>query len=592
MFFSVVVGLMSLQYVASYRTFQAYIPNGAAVPNPCKEGQIWEGVGHILNEGTGTKNRFGLDFLDAGKEWTYDLCIKDSDLDGMTNGQELGDPKCTWKRNSGPPERTTGLTNPAICDPWDSPKCMKTPLVGSRYENQGQWLAEMCKSDKFVCPAMNETEVKTMELRMPPGSRIPPKETTYQCMVYDIYAQGVPRDQDFHMVAVTPIIDNRNVLHHAVLFGCTDDTLPTNGSYECGMLAGPTCSEFLNVWTVGLAGECYNPLAGILLGKTGHRIVALQLHWNNPDKRSDYTDTSGMTIYYTPKLRTYNAGVMMVGSALFHLPPKRAEILIQGTCSSACTNVNMNGTILVTSAWNHMHYAGNKMNIQLVRKDNSVTYLTNERVYSYDSPQVQLYPGGVEVSRGDAIVSNCGYQTMNRNKTTFWGEATSEEMCFGFLTYYPRRNMKESNCIDFIGVSYCDQASMGGCTKISSFLRRIQTTDVYRDVSSNCRQFYPCLDECVDTIVSYMKTEKCMQGSVWKYIQNEMMNGTSTDKEFLSYLYSCKTEVDLALNLTTPRPGGTVWVPGASDSDVAVTTRSGPLTILFAVLAVLARMTH
>lgn len=63
-----------------------------------------------------------------------------------------------------------------------------------------------------------------MELRLPEGSRVPPKETTYQCMVYDIYAQGVPRDQDFHMVAVTPIINNTNVLHHAVLFGCTGES--------------------------------------------------------------------------------------------------------------------------------------------------------------------------------------------------------------------------------------------------------------------------------------------------------------------------------------------------------------------------------
>ena len=28
--------------------------------------------------------------------WDYCLCTHDSDGDGMTNGEELGDPNCVW----------------------------------------------------------------------------------------------------------------------------------------------------------------------------------------------------------------------------------------------------------------------------------------------------------------------------------------------------------------------------------------------------------------------------------------------------------------------------------------------------------------
>ena len=31
------------------------------------------------------------------QKWTKELCREDSDGDGRTNGQELGDPDCTWK---------------------------------------------------------------------------------------------------------------------------------------------------------------------------------------------------------------------------------------------------------------------------------------------------------------------------------------------------------------------------------------------------------------------------------------------------------------------------------------------------------------
>ena len=45
------------------------------------------------------------------QRWTRELCQKDSDGDGRTNGEELGDPSCTWVPGS-TPEITTGITHP------------------------------------------------------------------------------------------------------------------------------------------------------------------------------------------------------------------------------------------------------------------------------------------------------------------------------------------------------------------------------------------------------------------------------------------------------------------------------------------------
>ena len=39
------------------------------------------------------------------------LCEKDSDLDGKTNGEELGDPECVFVEG-GTPERNTSLSHP------------------------------------------------------------------------------------------------------------------------------------------------------------------------------------------------------------------------------------------------------------------------------------------------------------------------------------------------------------------------------------------------------------------------------------------------------------------------------------------------
>ena len=46
-------------------------------------------------------------------QWNAALCRKDSDGDGLTNGQELGDPDCVWTKGQAP-QRTTSITHPGM----------------------------------------------------------------------------------------------------------------------------------------------------------------------------------------------------------------------------------------------------------------------------------------------------------------------------------------------------------------------------------------------------------------------------------------------------------------------------------------------
>eukprot|EP00536_Pseudo-nitzschia_multiseries_P014006 jgi/Psemu1/310494/fgenesh1_kg.644_\ len=41
-------------------------------------------------------NPFGEEYRAGGFAWTKELCESDSDGDGYTNGEELGDPCCEW----------------------------------------------------------------------------------------------------------------------------------------------------------------------------------------------------------------------------------------------------------------------------------------------------------------------------------------------------------------------------------------------------------------------------------------------------------------------------------------------------------------
>ncbi|KAF1327920.1 hypothetical protein FI667_g7263, partial [Globisporangium splendens] len=77
-----------LQSAAARPEFVEMIPNGANTGV--------EALGHTNRIGGGSLTAFGEDFAAAGHKWTKALCEKDSDGDGQTNGQELGDPCCAW----------------------------------------------------------------------------------------------------------------------------------------------------------------------------------------------------------------------------------------------------------------------------------------------------------------------------------------------------------------------------------------------------------------------------------------------------------------------------------------------------------------
>ncbi|XP_050409615.1 temptin [Patella vulgata] len=123
MFTCVILFINLFVAVSGLFIYRERIPNGDSVPNPCGTGGIWNGVGHYNQNGGGTLNPFGLEFSQNYHMWTIALCNADSDGDGKTNGEELGDPFCDWTQgvNINHLKDTTG--HPGICEPIGSPLC-------------------------------------------------------------------------------------------------------------------------------------------------------------------------------------------------------------------------------------------------------------------------------------------------------------------------------------------------------------------------------------------------------------------------------------------------------------------------------------
>ena len=107
---------MLLHVVFARPEYKARIPNGDACDSDRDSGRLKESFGNCAfghekyATGGGPLNPFGNDFSKAGFKWTKELCQKDSDGDGVSNGQELGDPSCEFEPET-TQRFTTGISN-------------------------------------------------------------------------------------------------------------------------------------------------------------------------------------------------------------------------------------------------------------------------------------------------------------------------------------------------------------------------------------------------------------------------------------------------------------------------------------------------
>ncbi|XP_033750817.1 tyramine beta-hydroxylase-like [Pecten maximus] len=424
--------------VHGYPHFKSLIPNGSDVRDPCNKVNIWQGVGHLAKGGGGPRNPFGVDFALNDKKWNSTLCLKDSDGDGRSNGVELGDPGCVWTTGSTPTGSPTG--HPGICEPLDNSQCLKT---NSGYK---------CKR-QLQCDAINSPDVIPFEIRLP-LTQVPATDTTYTCMNF-----AFPADKDYHVIADKGVIDNHHVMHHIVIFGCPNQASfvhPLNTTYDClGSMGEHECKEQIALWTIGLAGLCHNEKAGFRIGVGGYKYATMEVHWSNPGLRDDYTDSSGMILYYTPVLRPYNLGNLLTGDNDFSIPPGKSKYVVNSKCTSDCSTKIMSSSIFVVAGYNHMHELGKAMTLSHKPSGDEERFLTHDPHYSYANPVVHVFDPPIEIKPGDELKTKCTFDSSGKRTITHQGDGASDEMCNSYVIYYPKEALWDFECTSYRGFPSC-----------------------------------------------------------------------------------------------------------------------------------------
>jgi hypothetical protein len=243
---------------------------------------------------------------------------------------------------------------------------------------------------------------------------------------YVCFGTDISVAQKRHVTALAPLTDNKKILHHILLFQSPKSESPdpkpcsANGSASWKLVAG---------WAPGGTNLELPPEAGYPEEKgTTHWVV--QLHYNNANNAQGEKDASGYQLCTTDKLRTHDAGVLAFGSTKFSLPP-RANTVVQCDYRLGAEFKN----VKVFNASPHMHTRGASMISEKLAGGKGAPATIHDTP-AFDFGNQANYPADSTLTQGDVVRTRCGFKNMS-DQTIGFGEATDEEMCFNFLSYYP-----------------------------------------------------------------------------------------------------------------------------------------------------------
>jgi hypothetical protein len=224
----------------------------------------------------------------------------------------------------------------------------------------------------------------------------------------------VPWSGEVQALAFRSITDNTKVIHHWIMYG------PGSGG-----LGG---DKFLVGWAPGKDEKTPLPDdVGMYMPGSGQ--LRLDVHYNNKGTDSvAETDASGVEVCVTHTFRKYTATVMgLTGDAT--APAGQTK-----TNTSTCTaNVTGSEPVRILSVSPHMHKLG--VHAFFSQTSGGTEVIHHDAAFNFENQQVHALDN-VIVKDNDRLTTACTY-TNPTNSTVSFGQDTSDEMCFNFITYYP-----------------------------------------------------------------------------------------------------------------------------------------------------------
>uniref|UniRef100_UPI00358E70E6 DBH-like monooxygenase protein 1 n=1 Tax=Myxine glutinosa TaxID=7769 RepID=UPI00358E70E6 len=286
--------------------------------------------------------------------------------------------------------------------------------------------------------------VKTEDL-LSQKYKIPGESTVYSCTMFMLPNISTKH----HLVKVEPVIQqgNERYVHHMILYSCRRGTKELHRTeHRCYNKNMPddfwSCVGIIVAWAVGGQSFVYPKDVGFSLGMPDDpTIVLLEIHYDNPGRKTDGVDSSGFKLFYTPELRLIDSGILEVGadpSRLQIIPPRAASFRVYGICPTQNFGDGEQDVIYAFASLLHSHLAGTAMRLRKISGNGSISLVTEDKAYDFNFQENRFFPKPIPIRKGETLLIDCIYNTETRSNVTTGGFHTEEEMCIAYLHYYPR----------------------------------------------------------------------------------------------------------------------------------------------------------
>ncbi|KAJ9576577.1 hypothetical protein L9F63_025529, partial [Diploptera punctata] len=282
--------------------------------------------------------------------------------------------------------------------------------------------------------------------------KVPGDDTTYWCKVHQLPPELRTKH---HVVQYEAVIQpgNEALVHHMEVFHCEVSPEQHMPQYEGSCFSPdrpePTqaCKRVLAAWAMGALPFTYPEEAGLPIGGPQFNLyVMLEVHYNNPELKTDWVDSSGVRMYLSPTLRQYDGGVIELGleyTDKMAIPPAQPHFQLTGYCITECTAVAIpQQGITIFASQLHTHLTGVRVFTKHIRDGRELPELNRDNHYSTHFQVYSPLKRRVQVLPGDALLTECWYDTTDRTNITLGGFAISEEMCVNYVHYFPKIDLE------------------------------------------------------------------------------------------------------------------------------------------------------
>ena len=255
----------------------------------------------------------------------------------------------------------------------------------------------------------------------------------YRCFVLDPLA-----DEDVFVTALNPVIDERSIVHHIVLYTAAESRLQERHTAEEGFdcIHGEeftVIQDIVAAWAPGMLPIELPEGVGIRM-KGGQKLL-MQMHYFDPGNLEDgVTDQTGYAFKTTDEVEI-EADLEAWGIYDFRIPADDPAYSATDT-----ERVALNKDLTIYTMFPHMHVLGSGFRMTSTDADGNEHCLVDSDGYDFNNQLQYVYSEPFVATGGSELEYTCTWNNSASNPDrivdppveTTYGERTDQEMCFFF----------------------------------------------------------------------------------------------------------------------------------------------------------------